>query len=58
MADNSCCEPKKFGGPGARARYQKGEGWSEGKWEEIRATMMSVSMYSAVDRPKKKISIA
>ena len=30
----------------------------EGKWEEIRATMMSVSMYSVVDRREKKISIA
>ena len=23
VADNRRCEPKKFGGPGARARYQK-----------------------------------
>lgn len=23
VADNRRCEPKKFGGPGARARFQK-----------------------------------
>ena len=28
VADPRRCEPKKFGGPGARARYQKSYRWT------------------------------
>ena len=28
VADPRRCEPKKYGGPGARARYQKSYRWS------------------------------
>jgi small subunit ribosomal protein S16e len=27
VADQRRCEPKKYGGPGARARYQKSYRW-------------------------------